>query len=356
MSVQIPTDRGAGGDALPLAGLSVVELHAIGPVPFAGMLLARLGATVTRVSPPTDPGLGVASDPRFDVLNVGKRRLLLDLKTPAGLAALEAELAKADVLTEGFRPGVLERLGLAPAALRERHPRLVVGRLSGWGDRGPLAPFAGHDINYLALAGVLDSIGPAERPIPPMNLVADFGGGAMHLVVGILASLVRRGIDGQGGVVTTSIIAGTIGLAPMIYGMLAAGRWQPGRERNLLDGDAPFYRTYACADGRFVAVGALEPKFFRTLLDVLDLTDRVDAARQYDESTWPELRQLLAARFAERDRDQWARVAEATDACLSPVLDLLEAAEHPHNRANGWFHDDAGFVQPGPVIRFASDR
>jgi alpha-methylacyl-CoA racemase len=350
--VDQPAPQDNSTDSLPLAGLSVIELHAIGPVPFAGMLLGNLGATVTRVSPPTDPRLGVAGDPRFDLLNAGKRRLLVDLKDAGGAATLAAELDTADVLVEGFRPGVLERLGLAPGKLLEQHPRLVIGRLSGWGDNGPLAATAGHDINYLAIAGVLDAVGPAERPIPPLNLIADFGGGAMHLVAGVLARLVRRGVDGRGGLVTASIVAGTIGLTPMIYGMLASGRWQTGRENNLLDGRAPFYRTYRCGDGRFVAVGPLEPKFYRKLVELAGLSDRIDCARQYDESTWPEVTRIFAERFAGRSRDEWAQATADSDACLSPVLDFLEASAHPHNRANGWFDDDAGFAAPRSVLRF----
>lgn len=338
---------------LPLAGLSVIELQAIGPVPFAGLVLRQLGAQVTRVVAPVDPGRGIELDPRFDLLNAGKTEQVLDLKTGPGRDALAAALANADVLIEGFRPGVLERLGFAPAALLARHPRLVIGRLSGWGDRGSLAPTAGHDINYLALAGVLDCCGPADRPIPPMNLVADFGGGAMYLVTGVLARLVRRGLSGQGGLVTTSILAGTVGLTPFIHGLLAAGRWQTGREANLLDGHAPFYRTYACADGRFIAVGALEAKFYRQLLEVTGLAGQVDAARQYDEAGWPALTALFAARFAERSRDDWARVAAGTDACLSPVLDLTEATRHPHNLANDWYDEAPGFAAPtAAVLRF----
>ena len=338
---------------LPLAGLSVIELQAIGPVPFAGMLLRQLGARVTRVVAPVDPGRGIELDPRFDLLNAGKSEKVLDLKTAPGRDELSAELGGADVLIEGFRPGVLERLGFAPAELLARHPRLVIGRLSGWGDRGALAPSAGHDINYLALAGVLDCCGPAERPIPPTNFVADFGGGAMYLVTGVLARLVRRGLTGQGGLVTTSILAGTVGLTPFIHGLLAAGRWRAGREANLLDGQAPFYRTYACADERFIAVGALEAKFYRTLLGVIGLADRVDPARQYDETSWPALTTLFAARFRERSRDDWARAAAGTDACLSPVLDLAEAGRHPHNLANAWYDEAPGFVAPtASVLRF----
>jgi alpha-methylacyl-CoA racemase len=338
----------------PLAGLQVIELHAIGPVPFAGMLLRQLGAQVTRVSPPQDPGLGVAMPPEFDLLNRDKLALALDLKNPADRQAMAQQLATADVLLEGFRPGVLERLGLDPRLLLERYPRLVVGRLSGWGEKGPLAMRAGHDINYLALTGVLNAIGRAGQPVPPLNLVADFGGGAMHLLVGVLAQLVRRGIggkDGKGGIVTTSIAAGTVGLTPMFYGLLAAGQWRLLREANLLDGGAPFYRTYACADGGFVAVGALEAKFYRELLDVTGLGGTLEAADQYREATWPAARDAFAARFAGRSRDDWASAAADRDCCLSPVLDFTEAAAHPHLRANRWF-GDTRFARPQPVIRF----
>ena len=267
MAGEVTPGAAAAGEDLPLAGLRVVELHAIGPVPFAGMVLRQLGAEVTRVSPPQDPGLGVAMPPQFDLLNRHKKAVALDLKQTADREAMARLLETADVLLEGFRPGVLERLGLAPQVLLQSHPRLVIGRLSGWGDRGPFAARAGHDINYLALTGVLAAIGRNDHPMPPLNLVADFGGGAMHLLVGVLARLVRRGLEGsggsggsigRGGVVTTSIAAGTVGLTPMFYGLLAAGQWRLQRESNLLDGGAPFYRTYACAGDGFVAVGALE--------------------------------------------------------------------------------------------------
>lgn len=352
----------AGPDDLPLDGLRVIELHAIGPVPFAGMVLRQLGALVTRISPSQDPGLGLMMPPEFDLLNRDKQALTLDLKSPAGQQALAEQLAKADVLLEGFRPGVLERLDLGPTVLLERFPRLVIGRLSGWGDQGPLAARAGHDINYLALTGVLNAVGKAAQPVPPVNLVADFGGGAMHLLVGVLARLVRRGIDGKagvggrGGVVTTSIAAGTVGLTPMIYGMIAAGQWRLQREANLLDGGAPFYRTYRCADGRFVAVGALEAKFYRELLDVTGLTGQLDPEDQYRETLWPHAAALFASCFGERSRDDWASVSAGRDCCVTPVLDFIEAAAHPHLLANRWFGSsalsDAGFARPQPVIRF----
>ncbi len=340
--------------SLPLAGLKVVELHAIGPVPFAGQLLRSLGADVLRVSPPNDPGLGVNVGPEHDLLNAGKRTLAIDLKRDEGRAALARELADADVLLEGFRPGVLERLGCAPAALLAAHPRLVVGRLSGWGRDGALAERAGHDINYLALAGVLDAIGDRNAPVPPLNLVADFGGGAMHLLVGVLAKLVQRSITQRGGVVETSILAGTVGLTPMFYGLLAGGLWTLRRANNLLDGATPFYRVYRCADERFVAVGALEPKFYAQLLAVTGLASDIDARDQYRPATWPQTIERFAARFATRTREDWAQAALAHDACLSPVLDFAEAARHPHNRANGLFRD-APYPQPAEVIAFDRD-
>lgn len=336
----------------PLAGLKVIELHAIGPVPFAGQLLRGLGASVQRISPPADPGLGVGMDPQYDVSNAGKTPVAIDLKSPAGLAQARTLIDSADVLLEGFRPGVLERLGLAPSTLLASNPRLVVGRLSGWGAKGPLADRAGHDINYLAMAGVLNAIGTGETPVPPLNVVGDYGGGAMHLVVGVLAALVRRGIDGRGGVVASSILAGGVGLTPIFYGLLAAGTWTLDRAANLLDGGAPYYRVYRTSDARFVAVGAIEPKFYAQLLKVTGLEGTLDPRRQNDRSSWPETARILAERFATKTRDEWGALAEPTDACLSPVLDFLEAAVHPHNLANGLYRAEP-FPQPDRLIGFA---
>jgi alpha-methylacyl-CoA racemase len=335
----------------PLRGLKVVELHAIGPVPFAGRLLQTLGAEVIRVSPPDDPGLGVAMGSEFDLLNQGKAVRLVNLKQAQGLETVKALISEADVLLEGFRPGVLERLGLAPKKLLGNFPRLVIGRLSGWGDQGALAPRAGHDINYLAMAGVLHAIGTQSEPVVPLNLVADFGGGAMHLVVGVLAQLVQRSITGRGGVVSTSILAGTVGLTGMFYGMLAGKVWQPGRARNLLDGSVPFYRVYPTADRGFVAVGALEPKFYRELLTITQLTETLNPADQYKPATWPAATEAFAQRFAQHPRAHWEALAQDTDCCLSPVLSWQEAAEHPHNIANR-LHAHDPFSQPAPVIRF----
>lgn len=340
--------------ARPLAGLKVIELHAIGPVPFAGQLLRGLGAEVVRLSPPSDPGLGVGVgiDAQHDVSNAGKTPLAIDLKTADGLARARALIDAADVLLEGFRPGVIERLGLAPADLLASNPRLVVGRLSGWGATGPLADRAGHDINYLAMAGVLNAIGTSETPVPPLNLVGDYGGGAMHLAVGVLARLVRRGIDGRGGVVASSILAGGVGLTPIFYGLIAAGAWTLERAANLLDGGAPYYRVYRAADAKFVAVGAIEPKFYAQLLQLTGLEGRLDPRRQNDRASWPETARVFAERFATRTRDAWAAAAAPTDACLSPVLDFLEAAAHPHNLANGLYRS-APFPQPDRLIGFS---
>lgn len=338
-------------DQHPLAAIKVIELHAIGPVPFAGMILGQLGASVSRISPPIDPGLGVGIKPEFDVMNAGKTRHALDLKTPEGLAALHEQLAQADVLIEGFRPGVLERLGLAPADLLKQHPRLVIGRLSGFGEQGELAARAGHDINYLAMAGVLHAIGTRDEPAVPLNVVGDFGGGAMHLLLGVMAKLIERSSSNRGGVATTSILAGSIGLTPMFFGMMAAGRWNPTRANNLLDGATPFYRVYRTLDQRHVAVGALEPKFFKELLTLTGLSGAYDATDQYDSESWPSLTELLANQFTSRTMADWAELSRQRDCCVSPVLNFLEAAEHPHNQSNGWYTHEP-FVQTRPTIDF----
>lgn len=335
---------------LPLTGLSVIELAAIGPVPHAGWLLQQLGATVTRVVPPTDRGLGIPVDDRYDVLNHGKSRVALDLKKPDGQHKLISSLGESDVLIEGFRPGVLERLGLPPDRMLSTQPRLIIGRLSGFGHQGNWAPRAGHDINYLAVSGVLNACGPNIRPSIPLNLIGDFGGGAMHLVVGVLAALVQRGISGAGGVISSSILAGTHGLTPMLHGLIAADQWSLQRQSNLLDGGAPFYRCYATSDQRYVAVGALEPKFYTALLELTKLSGRLDPARQYDRETWPDMSQCFSDAFAQQDRDTWTKRAASSDCCVTPVLDFREAAQWSHNVSNGWF--DATHIEPRNTIEW----
>ncbi|MFT3800487.1 MAG: CaiB/BaiF CoA-transferase family protein [Burkholderiaceae bacterium] len=339
---------------LPLTGLRVVELHAIGPVPFAGQLLRRLGATIHRVSPPKDPGLGVGSKTEYDVLNAGKQVEMLDLKSADGMAALDKLLATADVMLEGFRPGVLERLGLAPKTLLAKHPKLVIGRLSGWGLNGALADRAGHDINYLGLTGLLNAIGPAERPIPPLNVVADFGGGAMHLLVGVLSRLVQRSISGKGGTVETSILAGTVGLSPMFFGMLASGAWQIGREVNLLDGAPPFYRVYKTKDDKFVSAGAIEAKFYLEMIKLTGTQGQIDPAKQMARDTWTDTAATFQKAFLTKTRDEWGELAQQCDCCVAPVLDFLEAARHPHNLANGLYKAEP-FPQVDRVLDFDRD-
>jgi alpha-methylacyl-CoA racemase len=336
----------------PLNGLKVIELHAIGPVPFAGRLLQDLGAEVVRISPPNDPGLGVTMEKKFDFLNIGKQVIKLDLKNTQDHAQLMSHLGSADVLLEGFRPGVLERLNLVPDTLMKRFPKLVLGRLSGWGSEGALAARAGHDINYLAMSGLLNAIGKADSPHPPINVVSDFGGGAMHLVVGVLALLARRGISQKGGVAQTSILAGTVGLTPMFYGLLASGVWNLQRENNLLDGKLPFYCVYPTLDKKFVAVGALESKFYAELLTLTGLSETLDIKHQYKASTWPTTKQMFANAFASKTRDEWAKLALHTDACVSPVLDFVEAAANPHNQANQLHQTRDEHTDAGNVITF----
>jgi alpha-methylacyl-CoA racemase len=324
-----------------LQGLQVIELQSVGPVPFAARLLADLGADVLRLHAPAAIELGLPLAERFDVLTHRKRTQHVDLKSDAGREQALAQIERADVLLEGFRPGVLERLGLAPQVLLDRNPSLVIGRLSGWGARGPWAARAGHDINYLALSGALHAIGRREHPVPPLNLVADFGGGAMHLAVGVLAALVRRAASGRGGVVESSILAGTHGLTGLFHGMLAGQQWTLSREDNILDGGTPYYRCYRTRDGRHVAVGAIEQRFYRELLALTGLATQLDARHQHDRSRWPQAIAAFEAAFAVRTRDEWAALAIERDACVAPVLDFAEAAADAHNRANGWFDDGA---------------
>lgn len=337
----------------PLSGLKVIELQAIGPVPFAGQLLQQLGAIVTRVCAPDDPGLGIAIAPEHDALNIGKARWVLNLKDRDHRNQLLEGLKSTHVVLEGFRPGTLERLHLAPDDLLKINSDLVIGRLNGWGSRGPWAARAGHDINYLGLTGALLAIGTKEQPVPPLNLIADFGGGAMHLVVGVLAKLTQRAINPQsetarGGVVDTSILAGTHGLTGMFHGLLAAGMHRIQREANLLDGGLPFYRVYACEDG-FMAVGALESKFYSQLLSVLGIETQVAVKDQYNPATWTSTRDLFAKALLSKTRGEWTEIALMHDCCLSPVLSFAEAQTDAHNLANDWFA--TGSV-PSNVIRF----
>ncbi|OSP41786.1 carnitine dehydratase [Streptomyces sp. 13-12-16] len=335
----------------PLGGVRVVELAGIGPGPFAAMLLADLGADVVRVDRPGGPGLGI--DPALDVTNRNKRSVIVDLKAPDGPARVLGLAERADVLIEGYRPGVAERLGVGPGDCRARNPRLVYGRMTGWGQQGPLADRAGHDIAYTALTGALGMIGdPDGPPAVPANLLGDYAGGSLYLVVGVLAALHHARATGTGQVVDAAIVDGTAHLTAMIHGMLAAGAWQDRRGANLLDGGCPYYGTYETADGRHMAVGALEPRFYAEFLRLLGLDGQSGA--HADVTRWPELRAQVAARFRTRTRDEWTARFDGSDACVAPVLSLREAPHHPHLAARSTFTDHAGITQPAPAPRFSA--
>ncbi|MGA4838555.1 CaiB/BaiF CoA transferase family protein [Streptomyces sp. G45] len=341
-------DNGVHG---PLAGVRVVELAGLGPGPFAAMLLADLGADVVRVDRPGGAEVGI--DAAYDVTNRNKRSVVVDLKADGGAERVLALVERADVLIEGFRPGVAERLGVGPDACRARNPRLVYGRMTGWGQRGPLAHSAGHDIAYIAVTGTLGMIGRAdEPPAVPANLLGDYAGGALYLVVGVLAALHRARAHGQGQVVDAAIVDGAAHLATMVYGALASGGWQDARGANLLDGGCPFYGTYETADGGHMAVGALEQQFYEEFMALLGLRELVPA--RADLARWGELREAVAARFRTRTRDVWTAVFEGSDACVAPVLSLREAPHHPHLAARATFVEHGGITQPAPAPRFSA--
>jgi alpha-methylacyl-CoA racemase len=330
----------------PLVGLRVVELAGIGPGPYCAMLLADLGAEVLRIDRP-----GAPADAGGPVLLRGAHRAALDLKAVAGRDALLSFIEGADILIEPFRPGVAERLGIGPDVCLARNPRLIYGRMTGWGQDGPWSQMAGHDISYIAVTGVLDALGRAGGPPqPPANLLGDFGGGAMFLLTGVLAALWARERSGRGQVIDAAIVDGVSSLAAFVHGLRAMGRWGDARGTNLLDSGAPFYDVYETRDGRWMAVGALEPPFFAELVRLLGL-DAVPP--QHDRDRWPEMRRLFAEAFAARTRDEWAAVFAGTDACVSPVLTFAEAAQHPHLAARRTLAVVDGVLQPAPAPRFS---
>jgi alpha-methylacyl-CoA racemase len=334
----------------PLSGMRVVELPAVGPVPFLGMLLADLGADVVRIDRLRAEPLDMGST----AVGRGRRSIALDLRHPGAAEAVLRLAERSDALIEGFRPGVAERLGVGPDVVLARNPRLVYGRMTGWGQHGPLAPRAGHDITYLAVSGLLSGIGPANGPpTPPVNYVADFGGGAMFLAVGVLAALLHARETGQGQVVDAAMTEGAAYLGTMTRALFAAGAWRDARAANLLDGGAPHYRCYACADGRYVAVGALEQKFWRTLVDRLGL-DADTVGSPENSNDWPALTALLADTFATKTRDEWAEHFASRDACVAPVLTLAEAPAHPHNVARAAYAEVAGATVAAPTPRFSA--
>ncbi|MBL8386078.1 MAG: CoA transferase [Burkholderiales bacterium] len=337
----------------PLSGIRILEFEAIGPGPFCGMLLADMGADVLLVDRPADSGLGLGRKRRHEIMMRGRRSVTLDLKSKDGVAAALRLAAKADAIIEGFRPGVMERLGLGPEVLLAANPKLVYGRMTGWGQDGPMAPRAGHDINYIALTGVLNAIGrKGEAPVPPLNLVGDFGGGGMFLAFGIACGIVEAQRSGKGQVVDAAMVDGASVLAAMFSGMMAAGSWTEARGENILDTGSPWYDVYETADGKHMSVGAIEPKFYEELLAGLGL-DPATLPRQHDRARWPELRAAFAAAFKSRTRDAWAEVFNRIDACVAPVLSFSEARAFPHNVARGTFTEVAGISQAAPAPRFS---
>ncbi|MCK6435165.1 MAG: CoA transferase [Aquabacterium sp.] len=338
----------------PLAGLRVIELASIGPGPFCAMLLADQGAQVVRVDRVEPGGLGVPMPPAYDVAGRSRRSVALDFKQPDGREAALRLIDRADVLIEGWRPGVAERLGLGPEDCLARNPALVYGRMTGFGQTGPLAQAAGHDLNYIALTGALHAIGGGDgKPAVPLNLVGDYGGGALYLAFGLMAALFERQRSGRGQVVDAAMVDGASSLMALFHGLAACGQWDAQhRAANLLDGGAPFYDTYEAADGRHVSLGPLEPKFFAELARRIGLDARY-VARQYDRRLWPEMREAIAALMRGKTRDEWTALLEGSDACFAPVLTLAEAPAHAHARAREAFVDVAGVRQPAPAPRFS---
>jgi alpha-methylacyl-CoA racemase len=336
----------------PLHGFTIVELAGLGPAPFCGMVLADLGAEVVRVDRVGAGSGGITGSGGDDLLNRGKRSIAVDIKQVDGVGVVLRLVETAAALIEGFRPGVTERLGLGPAQCLARNQSLVYGRMTGYGQEGPMSGMAGHDIDYIALSGVLGSIGTAEQPVPPLNLAGDFGGGGLILALGVVSALLATTRGAPGQVVDAVMIDGSALLMTSHHGYLAEGWWSPRRHSNLLDGAAPFYTTYPTADGGHMAVGALEPQFYAELLGVLGLDD-ADLPGQHDREGWQRLREIFAERFAARTRAEWEDAFQGTDACVAPVLAMDEAPGHRHNRARGTFIEVAGRSQPGPAPRFS---
>jgi alpha-methylacyl-CoA racemase len=337
----------------PLAGITVIEIAGIGPGPYCGMLLADLGADVIRIDRTASVTGGDPATPPRDLLARGRRSVGVDLKNPDGVEVVLGLVERADALIEGFRPGVTERLGIGPDDCLARNPKLVYGRMTGWGQDGPYASDAGHDINYIALAGALEPIGRrGEAPVPPLNLIGDFGGGGMLLAFGVVAALIEAQRSGHGQVIDAAMVDGAASLMTMTHSFRAMGMWQDERGTNMLDTGAHYYDVYETADGRYVSIGSIEPQFYAELLRLTGLEGE-DLPNQNDRSQWPELKERLAAIFRTKTRDEWCELMEGSDVCFAPVLAIPEATEHPHNVARGTFVDVAGITQPGPAPRFS---
>jgi alpha-methylacyl-CoA racemase len=336
----------------PLQGVTVIELAGIGPAPFACMVLADLGADVVRVDRAERVGRGRPEAARVDILGRGRRSIGVDLKHPEGVATVLSLVERADVLIEGFRPGVAERLGLGPDECLARNPRLVYGRMTGWGQTGPYAQMAGHDINYIALSGALHPIGRrGEAPVPPVNFVGDFGGGGMLLALGVCAAVIEARTSGAGQVVDAAMTDGSALLTAMFHGLAATGAWSTERGTNLLDTGSHMYDVYECADGEHISLGSLEPQFYAEMCEQLGIP--IEEMPEYDRDRWPEFKQRIAAVVRTKTRDEWCEQLEGTDVCFAPVLSLTEAPQHPHNVARGTFIEVAGITQPAPAPRFS---
>ena len=332
----------------PLSGVKVIEFAGIGPGPFCGMLLSDMGADIVRI----DRKGGSAGFGIHDILNRGRRSVALDLKKPESVEAVLKLIEGADIVQEGFRPGVMERLGLGPDVCLKRNPKLVYGRMTGWGQTGTYASAAGHDINYIALTGALSAIGRKEAPVPPLNLVGDFGGGALYLAMGICAALFEAQRGGKGQVIDCAMTDGATSLMSMFFGMRSAGVWNLEREDNMLDGGAHFYDVFETKDKKFVSIGSIEPQFYALLLEKTGLTEDPDLAKQHDRKNWPALKEKLGAAIATKTREEWDGIMGATDVCYAPVLNMEEAASHPHNVARQTIVEAYGITQPNVAPRF----
>ena len=336
-----------------LSGYRVIELAGIGPGPMCAMLLSDMGADVVRIDRLADAGLGISAGTKFNTLNRGRRPAALDLKRPEAIQAVLKMVEKADALIEGFRPGVTERLGLGPDDCSKRNPKLIYGRMTGWGQEGPMAQAAGHDINYISLSGALASIGRrGESPVPPLNLVGDFGGGALYLALGIVAGLLEAQKSGKGQVVDCAMVDGSASLMTAIYGMRASGLWTDKRGDNILDTGAHYYDVYETKDGQYISIGSIEAKFYAELLELSGLKG-VELPHQQDRTQWPKMKERIAAVFKTKTREEWRKIMEGSDVCFAPVLSMDEAPHHPHNRHRGTFVEVDGVVQPGPAPRFS---
>ncbi|MEH6402594.1 MAG: CaiB/BaiF CoA-transferase family protein [Sneathiella sp.] len=340
----------------PLAGFKIVEMGGIGPGPMCALLLADMGAEIIRIDRTEATGLGVHTDPKFNLLMRGRKSVAINSKTKEGQDLILSLIENADGLIEGFRPGVMERLGLGPDVVFERNPKIIFGRMTGWGQDGPMAPSAGHDLNYIALSGALHAIGrKGEAPTPPLNLVGDFGGGALYLAMGLLAAMLEAQKSGKGQVVDVSMVDGAASLMTTFFGLKAAGRWSDERGSNILDSGAHFYDVYETSDGKYVSIGSIETKFYAELLRLTGL-DKEELPNQMDVSAWPILRKRFAEVFSSKTRDEWCDIMEGTDVCFAPVLSISEAPDHPHNIARETFVEVDGIVQPAPAPKFSRTK